>query len=269
MARAFERTGQALARFLSREDPTYVPLATVAPDKLAAALRPCDVLLVEGSTRISTAIKYLTQSTWSHAALYLGELAAPRGRADDATLIEADLVEGIRLVPLRTYADRNTRICRPVGLAPMHQQAIAVEALAHLGDRYDLKNVLDLARYLLPTPPVPTRWRRRLIALGSGEPTRAICSTFIARLFQSVRYPILPTVERERWGDPDCNSCYDEILHIRHYSLFAPRDFDISPYFEVVKPDATAGFDYRALRWSDRTADGAECVAALDAEAGR
>ena len=28
----------------------------------------------------------------------------------------------------------------------------------------------------------------------------------------------------------------DEILHIRHPSLFAPRDFDLSPYFQVVKP---------------------------------
>src|SRR5574337_378503 len=59
--------------------------------------------------------------------------------------------------------------------------------------RYDLKNVVDLARYLLPTPPVPVGWRRRLLALGSGEPTQAICSTMIAQAFQSVSYPILPT----------------------------------------------------------------------------
>ena len=44
----------------------------------------------------------------------------------------------------------------------------------------DLKNVFDLARYLFPVPPVPSRLRRRLIALGSGDPTRAICSTVIA-----------------------------------------------------------------------------------------
>ena len=40
-----------------------------------------------------------------------------------------------------------------------------------------------------------------------------------------------------------------EILHIRHHSLFAPRDFDLSPYFAVVKPTIERGFDYRALRW--------------------
>ena len=35
-------------------------------DKLMACLQPGDVLLVEGQTRVSVAIKYLTQSTWSH-----------------------------------------------------------------------------------------------------------------------------------------------------------------------------------------------------------
>lgn len=44
------------------------------PERLATTLEPCDVLLIEGSnTRVSTPIEYLTQSTWSHAALYLGE----------------------------------------------------------------------------------------------------------------------------------------------------------------------------------------------------
>lgn len=57
-----------------------------------------------------------------------------------------------------------------------------------------LKNLLDLARYLLPAPPVPLRWRRRLIAFGTGDPSRAICSTLIAEAFQSVHYPILPEV---------------------------------------------------------------------------
>ena len=42
-----------------------------------------------------------------------------------------------------------------------------------------------------------------------------------------------------------------EILHIRHHSLYAPRDFDLSPYFEIVKPTLEAGFDYRRLRWAD------------------
>ena len=41
-----------------------------------------------------------------------------------------------------------------------------------------------------------------------------------------------------------------EVLHIRHYSLFAPRDFDISPFFQVIKPEVDDGFSYRDLVWT-------------------
>lgn len=43
-----------------------------------------------------------------------------------------------------------------------------------------------------------------------------------------------------------------EILHIRHHALFAPRDFDLSPYFLIVKPHLVDGFDHRSLTWADR-----------------
>ncbi len=42
-----------------------------------------------------------------------------------------------------------------------------------------------------------------------------------------------------------------EILHVRHHSLFTPRDFDVSPYFEIVKPGLAGGFDYRSLDWGE------------------
>jgi hypothetical protein len=43
-------------------------------------------------------------------------------------------------------------------------------------------------------------------------------------------------------------------LEIRHSSLYCPRDFDISPYFNVVKPTIARGFDYKALNWADAPA---------------
>jgi hypothetical protein len=244
--------GRALASYLSQPNPRFHPITTIAPEALAAAIRPGDVLLVEGDTRISSAIKYLTQSTWSHAALYVGDRM---GRSTDTgeplDLIEADIKAGVRAVPLSRYQNFHTRICRAVGLTPEDMQSVIGYAISRIGQQYDLRNVMDLARYLISTPPVPVRWRRRMLALGSGEPTRAICSTLIAQAFQSVRYPILPTIQRLPSDDPDCNDCYDEILHIRHHSLFAPRDFDISPYFKVIKPSLVREFDYRALRWAD------------------
>jgi Permuted papain-like amidase enzyme, YaeF/YiiX, C92 family len=242
--------GGRLADYLSQERARGELAGLHDAAALASALRPCDVLLVEGNTRFSVAIKYLTQSTWSHAALFVGDaLGAPGDGGEAHVLIEADVRHGVRSLPLSAYAAAHTRICRPVGLAPQDAARVVEYAVSRLGDRYDLKNIVDLVRYLLPTPPVPSRFRRRMIALGSGDPTRAICSTLIAQAFQSVRYPILPKVERTKTGQPSCDNCYEEILHIRHHSLFAPRDFDVSPYFEVVKPTIQRGFDYRALRW--------------------
>ena len=246
----FRWMGGRLARYLSKPS-RGAQVATSSLDLVAAALRPGDVLLVEGNTRISVAIKYLTQSTWSHATLYIGDaLGPPRPGEPPRVLIEADMLHGVQAVPLSAILGMHTRICRPVGLSQEDVKAVIAFAISHIGGRYDLKNVFDLARYLIPTPPVPVRWRRRLIAFGSGDPTRAICSTLIAEAFQSVHYPILPEVTFEDSGGRGCNDCYHEVMHIRHYSLFTPRDFDISPYFEVVKPTVTSGFDYHQITWA-------------------
>ena len=114
--------------------------------------------------------------------------------------------------------------------------------------QYDMRNIIDLLRYFLPTPPVPVRWRRRMLAFGSGDPTRAICSSLIAQSYHLIRYPILPKIHLDT-----SQSAYmrREIFHIRHHSLFTPRDFDLSPYFRVVKPTLEGDFDYRSLIWDD------------------
>src|SRR5262245_54611509 len=247
--------GRRLGAWLRREIPGEAPFVPSDPAALRRTLRPADVLLVSGSNQLSTAIKYLTQSTWSHAALYVGD--ALEAEAD--TLIEVNLGEGCLAVPLSKYDGFHTRICRPVGLTDADREAVVAYMVSHLGTRYDMRNVVDLARFLLPTPPVPTRWRRRMIALGSGEPTRAICSTLIAAAFQHVRYPILPRVERivaEKRGMTEFQR--QEILHIRHHSLYTPADFDLSPYFRVVKPTIEEKFDYRQLRWALATTGGRE-----------
>ena len=241
-----------LTRYLTSPSPDYQPVTTNAPHVLRQLLLPGDVVLVEGNLRISAAIKYLTQSTWSHACLYIGDALGDAGDSPRA-LVEADLANGVIAVPLAKYEHFHTRICRPVNLTPEDRQTLVEFVVARIGLQYDLKNVIDLMRYLLPTPPVPVRWRRRLLALGSGDPTRAICSTLIAQAFQAIGYPILPTIEKlpTRAGDPSYQQ-RREILHIRHHSLFAPRDFDISPYFQIVKPTLEQGFDYRELVWAHR-----------------
>lgn len=246
MRRIRSAIGRALGRYLSEPISSYRPLTTSAPAALAATLRPGDVLLVEGNTRVSGAIKYLTQSTWSHACLYVGNAVKAEGAEDDPpVLVEVDMVRGCWAVPLSRYAAFHTRICRPVGLKAEDIERLVQYVMSRLGHAYDLKNMIDLARYLLPMPPLPSRWRRRLMALGSGDPTKAICSTLIAQAFQSVGYPILPGMRR-RDSDPGAEDHNLELLYIRHYSLYTPRDFDISPYFEVVKPTIEHGFTYRS-----------------------
>ena len=154
-------------------------------------------------------------------------------------------------VPLSKYEWFNTRICRANGLTPQDRARVVDFMLKSLGKRYDMKNMFDLLRYFLPQPPVPARWRRRLLSLGSGDPTRAICSSLIAQAFGAIRYPILPVITRDFRADAQARAQRSEILHIRHHSLYAPRDFDLSPYFHVIKPTLEAGFDYRRLKWSD------------------
>jgi cell wall-associated NlpC family hydrolase len=229
--------GALIADFLTQRvlaEPA-LPLDTAA---LARRLRPADVILVEGNLRISSVIKYLTQSTWSHAALYAGE----------GECIEADIVAGVRSFRLAELAHYRVRICRAISLTPEDAARVIAHARARLGAQYDLKHVADLARYLLPLP-LPRAWRRRAIALGSGDPSRAICSTLVAESFQSVGYPILPEITHPHDTEAKARSAR-EIYHIHQTGLFVPRDFDLSPYFGIIKPDMPETFDHHGLVWA-------------------
>ena len=234
--------GHLIARYLGKPEAGYHEFTPGRADALAAALKPGDVLLIEGNSHIAGVIKYLTQSTWSHAALYtgpIGDRVAANG--EPLTLVEAELGKGVVAVPLSKYGNAHTRICRPVGLSDDDRVRVCNFACERIGFDYDVKNILDLARYLFPLP-VPRRFRRHMLALGSGHPTRIICSALIAQAFEYVRYPI-PRADSEAERA--------EILEIRHSSLYAPRDFDISPYFQVVKPTIERGFDYKSVAWAD------------------
>ncbi len=245
--------GAALARYLSepRDDESHG--TTSRPELLGKTLCKGDVLLVEGSSRFATAICYLTQSTWSHAALCVGSAPDVDNEDRGPWLVEADINEGVRALPISSFAQRHTRICRPVGLDAKEIDQVASYALGRVGNRYDLRNIIDLTRYLISTPPVPESMRRQMLSLGSGDPTRAICSSLIAEAFASVRYPVLPDIEVVRRRGPDGRCQAREILHIRHSSLYMPRDFDVSPYFQIIKPTLASGFDPHQVAWA--TAD--------------
>jgi hypothetical protein len=160
-------------------------------------------------------------------------------------LIEANIDEGVVSAPLSKYLHCQTRICRPMGLSEADCEEVCRYASERIGLGYDFKNIIDLMRYLVPWP-MTQRWRRRTIALGSGDASRIICSSLIAQAFDAVRYPILPKITPVESG-----TARSEIAEIRHSSFYAPRDFDISPYFMVVKPTLARGFNYKNMHWAD------------------
>jgi len=247
-----EAISARILRFLMQPTTRYAPFFAPDPDVIGKALQPGDVVLIEGNTRLSAIIKFLTQSTWSHAALYVGERpgdTAPNGEPN--VLLEAEADTGVVTVPLSKYIHFNMRICRAVGLNAESKKTVVDYAVARIGKQYDSRQIVDLARYLFPYPPVPVWFRRRMLSIGSGDPTKAICSTLIAEAFASIKYPILPesvSVNGKTYGiAPYVQS---EIDHIRKHGLYTPRDFDVSPYFSIVKPSLDGGFDYSKLIWA-------------------
>lgn len=246
MNQAFRSIGRVIVRHLEQPARNYEPFVPADLALLRRLLRLGDVLLVEGNSHLAGVIKYLTHSTWSHAALYVGPI---EGRValdgEPHVLVEANISEGVVSVPLSRYSQFHTRICRPVGLTAEDLEKVCAYAIQCIGLNYDVKNIVDLGRYLVPLP-VPQRWRRRMVAIGSGTPTKFICSALIAGAFQSVRYPILPKVTRL-----GSKAARREVLAIRQSSLYMPRDFDISPYFAIVKPTIETGFNYKELHWVD------------------
>ena len=125
-------------------------------------------------------------------------------------LIEAYVGDGVITAPLSKYFTYHTRMCRPVGLSYEDRTTVCRYAINRIGFGYDTKNILDLMRFLIPLP-VPQRWRRRMIALGSGDPTKMICSALIAQAFDAVRYPILPKITRAGSRRRAARSCTSAI----------------------------------------------------------
>jgi hypothetical protein len=277
------RITERILGYLNQPRPGHARRGWNDPSALRRHLRKGDVLLVAGDNRASAIIRYLTQSAWSHAALYVGDELLRRGgpAADEARrrygreaaelLVEA-LPEGVVVSPISKYFRFDVRVVRPHGLRREDRDHILADALAALGWRYDLRNVVDLARYLLPVHVVPARFRRTALHFGSGAPTEVICSSLIGSLFQRVRFPILAPADAPDGFDGPVppargrltrlvfghqSRCYTGLFRMRHPTLLTPADFDLSPYFEVVKFNVIAdgGFDYRRIRWEGEPAE--------------
>ena len=246
MGRVLDRVGQMIARYLEKPVSGYEPFTPSDPER-AARLRsgPATCCWSKATTTFPASSSISPNPPGRMRRSMSGRSTGADSDGEPHTLIEAELGIGVDSAPLSKYSRFHTRVCRPVGLTVEDCEKVCAYAIERIGLAYDLKNITDLMRYLMPLP-VPQRWRRRVLALGSSDPTRIICSALIAQAFESVRYPILPKVTRI-----ESRVARRELLEIRHHSLYTPRDFDISPYFAVVKPTIENGFDYKRLHWAD------------------
>lgn len=227
--------------------------------RLKYEIRPGDVLLFEGRGRISRIIRKFTKSSWTHAALYIGrvidhedektqQLIRKHIEVNDSTrLVIEDLMDkGTVITPLSKYRKTHIRICRPIGITPPDAIRVIKFTLKALGQPYNVRHLLDLARFLLPWGILPRRWATTLFRTSTGKPESGICSSLIAEAFMSVHFPILPFMK------PEENKRIE--VYQKNPYIFTPKDFDFSPYFEIIKyplfnPEEPLPY-YRRIPWT-------------------
>ncbi|MCB1692780.1 MAG: hypothetical protein KDI19_08445, partial [Pseudomonadales bacterium] len=245
-----------IVKWLNKQSAVHgTPLSDY--ERIQHELRTCDVLLVEGRSRVSNVIRVVTQSPWTHAALYIGRIHDVddpdlrkiirhhyHGDESDRLVIESDLGAGTAIHKLEIYRHDHLRICRPSRLGHKDAQQVVRYAVSRLGIDYDVRQILDLARFLFPWTFLPRRWRSSLFQHNAGRATRTVCSTMIAEAFAFVQFPILPLVKR--FEDDKVQ------MFRRNPKLCVPSDFDYSPYFEIIKypfVDFHYEEDYHLLPW--------------------
>ena len=134
---------------------------------------------------------------------------------------------------------------------------MATEVVSHIGDQYDRGQLVDLGRFLTPFHLLPGRWRRKAFFSGQSDSRAVICSSLIAQAFLGVRYPILPVLPGSvREEKADGLFPYGTRIRSPHPRLVLPRDFDLSPYFRIVKFNSVeeGPFEYQRLEWLDPVA---------------
>ncbi|MCD6056367.1 MAG: uncharacterized protein K0R12_1329 [Gammaproteobacteria bacterium] len=253
-----KQIGNRIIGWLTYEEPqNHYPLSDF--ERILYEIRQCDVILIEGRSRVSNVIRISTQSPWTHAALYIGRLHDLEndilrehvkqyysGDPNEPLILESILGKGTIVSTLSKYKEDHMRICRPKGISRKDAQEVIRYALSRLGIDYDTRNIFDLLRLLFPWSFIPRRYRSSLFERNVGTPTRQICSSLLAEAFASVRFPILPLVKRS-----DNNTV--ELIP-RNPRLTTPCDFDYSPYFDIIKYSFFALDEhaiYRDLPWNE------------------
>jgi len=227
--------------------------------KLKTEIRAADIILVEGRSRVSRMIRKITQSRWTHSAIYIGtaeQLKSSRyfdlvekhwhGDKNTPLMLEGILGKGTVINAVDDYLAASIRICRPEFITQEDSLLVVDHVLSSAGTEYDLRQLFDLARYLMPFPLLPRLWKSTLFRQNSGKTVKTVCSTLIAEAFQNVNYPILP--------EPINLADGKTVLNHGNPKLYTPAAYDHSPYFTILKfplNDIKSGNSYKNLPWND------------------
>src|SRR3990167_9414344 len=235
----FDKFTNWFTNWLTKEQPpSEVPICDFG--RIRYELKPCDVLLIEGRSRISEIIKLSTKSSWSHAALYIGRLkdiedealrnkvlAHYAGDLNEQLVIEGILGKGIIVSPISNYRLDHIRICRPSGLTVEDGKKVIAYAINELGSPYDIRHIFDLLRLLFPITFIPRHLFSSIFKPRANDSKKQICSSLLVDAFASVKYPLIPKIRTKPDGTIE--------FIPRNPRLFTPRDFDYSPYFNIIK----------------------------------
>src|SRR5262245_48449270 len=218
LPRPHARLIDALALYLAKPAKQCRASRAVDTQALSAMLQHGDVLLTDGNTHMAAIVRRLTGSPWSHVAMYVGPL---EDGPDPRCIVEADVADGVRAVPLSAFQGQRVRVLRPTDLDDAERRRLADWVVRRIGAEYDRAHAWALARRSLGlqaasrSPAVPS-------TMAQGA-TRFICSSLLAQAFVLVGYQIVPTQigVRESWA--------------ADHRYVTPRDFESASGFEVVR----------------------------------
>lgn len=150
-------------------------------DEFMLRLRPGDIVLVQGRTRVAKYIGKLTKSQWTHAALvtyHTDDHGYYKG-------IQAEIGTRTGYIDLGTLRHSKMCILRPVNMTGADITKTLRHAETHIGMLYNLRHILDWLRYLV----MPTEFLRRAKSCLFNKTLmprdREICTYMIAKSYQA------------------------------------------------------------------------------------
>ena len=261
MGFVLDTVGKWIAAYLQKELPGYEPFTPSDPERVA---RPHSGGRRSSGRRqqpyfrhhqVSDAIDMVARR-----ALCRADRRRQRARRRAACADRGRVGEGVISAPLSKYLPLSHPLLPP-GRPDRTEDRVTVcrYAIDRIGFGYDLKNIIDLMRYLIPLP-VPQRWRRRMIALGSGDPTRIICSALIAQAFE--RGPLSDPAEGHPRRQPQgarARFCTSAIPRFTRRAISTSRRISRSSSRRSSGVSITL-----SLHWADKQKPLAEVASVLD-----